>query len=115
MAADEAAEMGAHQQRAQHRRQGAAARKRADLGDARRGNGADQGPRRRRHGILVNAMLVGFIESDQWVHRAQATGVPLKDFLATMGKHIPLGRIGTAQEFANLKRIPVILKHSLHG
>jgi 3-oxoacyl-[acyl-carrier protein] reductase len=54
------------------------------------------------HGILVNAMLVGFIESDQWARRAQATGVPLKDFLAGMGKDIPLGRVGTAQEFANL-------------
>jgi 3-oxoacyl-[acyl-carrier protein] reductase len=54
------------------------------------------------HGILVNAMLVGLIESDQWVRRAQATGVPLRDVLANMGKDIPLGRVGTAQEFANL-------------
>jgi 3-oxoacyl-[acyl-carrier protein] reductase len=54
------------------------------------------------HGILVNAMLVGFIESDQWVRRAAKTGVPLEDFLANMGKEIPLGRVGTAQEFANM-------------
>ena len=54
------------------------------------------------HGILVNAMLVGFIESDQWVQRAAKTGVPLADFLADMGKEIPLGRVGTAQEFANM-------------
>jgi NAD(P)-dependent dehydrogenase (short-subunit alcohol dehydrogenase family) len=54
------------------------------------------------HGILVNAMLVGFIESDQWVQRAAKTGVPLEDFLANMGKEIPLGRVGTAQEFANM-------------
>ena len=54
------------------------------------------------HGILVNAMLVGLIESDQWVRRAQATGVPLRDVLANMAKDIPLGRVGTAQEFANL-------------
>jgi len=53
------------------------------------------------HGILVNALLVGFIESDQWVQRAAKLGVPLADFLAKMGKEIPLGRIGTAQEFAN--------------
>ena len=52
-------------------------------------------------GILVNALLVGFIESDQWVQRAEKTGVPLAEFLAKMGKEIPMGRVGTAQEFAN--------------
>jgi 3-oxoacyl-[acyl-carrier protein] reductase len=54
------------------------------------------------HGILVNALLVGLIESDQWVQRAARTGVPLADFLGRMGKEIPLGRVGTAQEFANV-------------
>jgi 3-oxoacyl-[acyl-carrier protein] reductase len=54
------------------------------------------------HGILVNALLVGFIESDQWVQRAAKANVPLEDFLANMGKDIPLGRVGTAQEFANM-------------
>jgi NAD(P)-dependent dehydrogenase (short-subunit alcohol dehydrogenase family) len=54
------------------------------------------------HGILVNAMLVGLIESDQWVRRAEAMKRPLEDVLADMGKEIPLGRVGTAQEFASL-------------
>jgi 3-oxoacyl-[acyl-carrier protein] reductase len=54
------------------------------------------------HGILVNAMLVGLIESDQWVRRAEATDTPLPTLLATMGKDIPLGRVGTAQEFASM-------------
>jgi NAD(P)-dependent dehydrogenase (short-subunit alcohol dehydrogenase family) len=54
------------------------------------------------HGILVNALLVGFIESDQWVQRAAKMGVPLTDFLAKMGKEIPIGRVGAAQEFANM-------------
>ncbi len=54
------------------------------------------------HGILVNALLVGLIESDQWVRRAESLGVPLGEFLANMGKDIPLGRVGKAQEFANL-------------
>jgi 3-oxoacyl-[acyl-carrier protein] reductase len=54
------------------------------------------------HGILVNAMLVGLVESDQWVRRARALDRPLADVLADMGKDIPLGRVGTAQEFANL-------------
>jgi 3-oxoacyl-[acyl-carrier protein] reductase len=54
------------------------------------------------HGILVNALLVGFIESDQWVQRAAKLKVPVVDFLANMGREIPLGRVGTAQEFANV-------------
>src|SRR5579885_1706530 len=53
------------------------------------------------HGILVNALLVGFIESDQWAQRAAKLGVPLADFLAKMGKEVPMGRVGAAQEFAN--------------
>jgi 3-oxoacyl-[acyl-carrier protein] reductase len=53
------------------------------------------------HGILVNALLVGFIESEQWVQRAADLGMPLEDFLAKMGKEVPIGRVGTAQEFAN--------------
>ena len=54
------------------------------------------------HGILVNGLLVGFLESDQWVQRAAKLGVPLPEFLANMGKQVPMGRVGTAQEFANV-------------
>jgi 3-oxoacyl-[acyl-carrier protein] reductase len=54
------------------------------------------------HGILVNALLVGFIESDQWVRRAEARDIPLAELLAEMGRDIPLGRVGRAQEFANM-------------
>ncbi len=54
------------------------------------------------HGILVNGLLVGFIESDQWVRRAAELGVPLDEFLANMGRQVPMGRVGTAQEFANV-------------
>jgi len=54
------------------------------------------------HNILVNALLVGRIESDQWVQRAQQLGKPLPEFLAEMGKAIPLGRVGRAEEFANM-------------
>jgi NAD(P)-dependent dehydrogenase (short-subunit alcohol dehydrogenase family) len=52
------------------------------------------------HGILVNAMLVGFIESDQHVQAAARANVPYGDFLAQRGKTIPLGRMGTAEEIA---------------
>jgi 3-oxoacyl-[acyl-carrier protein] reductase len=56
------------------------------------------------HNVLVNAVLVGRIESDQWVrrHAAEPAGRSLKEFYAEMGKSIPMGRIGTAEEFANM-------------
>jgi NAD(P)-dependent dehydrogenase (short-subunit alcohol dehydrogenase family) len=54
------------------------------------------------HNILVNGLMTGFIESDQWVQRAAALGVPLDAFLANMGRQVPMGRIGAAQEFANV-------------
>ena len=54
------------------------------------------------HNILVNAMLVGLIEADQHVQAARKKGVPLEEYIAGMEKDIPLGRIGKAEEFANL-------------
>jgi 3-oxoacyl-[acyl-carrier protein] reductase len=56
------------------------------------------------HNILVNAVLVGRIESDQWVrrHAGESKGRSLEDFYAEMGKAIPLGRVGSAEEFANM-------------
>jgi NAD(P)-dependent dehydrogenase (short-subunit alcohol dehydrogenase family) len=56
------------------------------------------------HNILVNAMLVGLIMSDQWVkrHAAQAPGTDFEVFAKNLAKGTPLGRIGTAEEFANL-------------
>jgi NAD(P)-dependent dehydrogenase (short-subunit alcohol dehydrogenase family) len=54
--------------------------------------------------IRVNAVLIGLIESDQWVRRAASTGTPLADLYHQLGtgSGIPLGRVGTAQEFADL-------------
>ena len=56
------------------------------------------------HNILVNAMLVGLIMSDQWVkrHAAQAPDTDFEVFAKNLAKGTPLGRIGTAEEFANL-------------
>lgn len=56
------------------------------------------------HNVLVNAMLVGRIESDQWVrrHAKENKGRAIQAYYDEMGKSIPLGRVGTAQEFANL-------------
>ena len=50
--------------------------------------------------ILVNALLVGKIESDQWVRRADRLGVPLEAVLKDLAGNIPLGRVGRAEEFA---------------
>ncbi|MBP1299241.1 MULTISPECIES: SDR family oxidoreductase [Bradyrhizobium] len=56
------------------------------------------------HNILVNALLVGLIMSDQWVkrHAAQAPSTDFGEFAKGLAKGTPLGRIGTAEEFANL-------------
>lgn len=56
-----------------------------------------------RHNVLVNALLVGRIESDQWVrrHAAEGQNQTLEAYYANMGKSLPMGRLGTAQEFAN--------------
>jgi NAD(P)-dependent dehydrogenase (short-subunit alcohol dehydrogenase family) len=54
------------------------------------------------HNVLVNALLVGFIEADQHVQAAKRAGVDLKDYIAARAKDIPLGRIGRAEEFANM-------------
>ena len=54
------------------------------------------------HNVLVNALLVGQIVSDQWMrrHAAQGANTPFEDFAAKLGANIPLGRMGRAEEFA---------------
>ena len=54
------------------------------------------------HNVLVNAMLVGIIRADQHVQRAKRTNVALADYYEAHNKQIPLGRVGEAEEFANL-------------
>jgi 3-oxoacyl-[acyl-carrier protein] reductase len=57
------------------------------------------------HNVLVNAMLVGLIDSDQWQrrHKAIGKGETYDQFLAGMSKgRIPLGRMGKAEEFARM-------------
>ncbi len=56
-----------------------------------------------RHNVLVNALLVGRIESDQWVrrHATEGKNQTIDAYYADMGKGLPMGRLGTSQEFAN--------------
>lgn len=55
-----------------------------------------------KHNVLVNAVLVGRIESDQWVQRAKNVGKDISEFYDEMSDVVPMGRIGTAEEFANI-------------
>lgn len=56
------------------------------------------------YNVLVNAVLVGLIQTDQWVrgHAAENKGRTMEAYLGEMAKRVPLGRIGTAEEFANM-------------
>jgi NAD(P)-dependent dehydrogenase (short-subunit alcohol dehydrogenase family) len=61
---------------------------------------SEVGPR----GIRANAILIGIIESGQWVRRAAAAGISIEEYYRTTAQnaHIPLGRVGRADEFADL-------------
>ena len=56
------------------------------------------------HNVLVNALLVGRIESNQWVkrHATENKGRSIDAFYDEMGQMIPMGRVGTSEEFANM-------------
>jgi NAD(P)-dependent dehydrogenase (short-subunit alcohol dehydrogenase family) len=55
-------------------------------------------------GIRVNAVLIGFVESGQWVRIAESSGTELGAFYERFARDagIPLGRFGRAAEFADL-------------
>jgi NAD(P)-dependent dehydrogenase (short-subunit alcohol dehydrogenase family) len=55
-------------------------------------------------GIRVNAILIGLIESGQWVRAAAASGTALPQFYERLAANaaVPLGRVGRAEEFADL-------------
>ena len=58
------------------------------------------------HNVLVNGLLVGRIESDQWRNRWEATdkSQTYDEYLEAMAQDLklPMGRLGTAEEFANM-------------
>jgi len=56
------------------------------------------------HNVLVNALNIGRIESDQMVraHKASGSNDSLKAFIKAAGKSLPMGRLGYADECASL-------------
>jgi NAD(P)-dependent dehydrogenase (short-subunit alcohol dehydrogenase family) len=57
-----------------------------------------------RDNILVNALLTGQIITDQVANRYQREqpNISIEDYVSNIGKGIPIGRMGTALEYANL-------------
>ena len=51
-------------------------------------------------GIRVNTICIGLIESAQWQRRAGNR--PVAELYAEMGRRVPLGRMGKAEEYADL-------------
>ena len=56
------------------------------------------------HNVLCNAVLVGLIQTDQWVrgHAKENKGRTMEEYLGEMAQRIPMARVGTAEEFANM-------------
>ena len=101
-----AAQMGPHHQCAQHRRQGAGGRLDADLRLARGRHGADQGDgERRRRAQHPRQCDAGRPDRQRSMGEAARQEAPETDFDAftrDLAKGVPMGRMGTAEEFANL-------------
>ena len=56
------------------------------------------------HNVLVNALMIGSIKSDQ-IRRAydrSDKSLGFEDFMANAGKSLPMGRMGEAEECANV-------------
>ena len=54
--------------------------------------------------VLVNAILIGKVKSAQWTrfHARDNPAISFEEYLRAQGRTIPLGRVGEAEEFANL-------------
>ena len=54
--------------------------------------------------VLVNGLCTGLLVTAQWtaMHQRAAPELSFDDFIARTGERIPVGRMGDAEEFANL-------------
>jgi 3-oxoacyl-[acyl-carrier protein] reductase len=52
--------------------------------------------------ILVNTVSLGLVRAGQHERKAEKAGVPVEQLYASMAKDIPLGRVGRAEEAANV-------------
>ena len=52
--------------------------------------------------ILVNTVCVGLIKSAQHERKARELGIDLEQHYVDLGKNVPLGRVGEAEEVANV-------------
>ena len=57
------------------------------------------------HNVLVNALLVGFIDSAQVPQMAENAGMGLREFVIKRSNEIPMGRPGRTEELANLRPV----------
>ena len=50
----------------------------------------------------MNTVCIGLLKSAQWERRAAAAHRPAAELYAEMAARVPLGRIGEAEEYADL-------------
>jgi 3-oxoacyl-[acyl-carrier protein] reductase len=55
-----------------------------------------------RDNILVNTVCPGRIMTDRFLGGARQAGLPTEQYVAKTSHDVPLGRIGTPEEFANV-------------
>lgn len=53
-------------------------------------------------GILVNTVCIGLVRAGQHETKAAKAGVDVEKLYADMGRNVPLGRVGRAEEVANV-------------
>ncbi len=53
-------------------------------------------------GVTINAVLPGRIMTDRFLGGAKHAGISVDEYLSRSSRDIPLGRIGTPEEFANV-------------
>ena len=92
---------------------------RADFRLARRGNGDDQGAGGRRRALWrAGERAVHGPHRDRpdsaALRAGEAKCISYEEFVAEYGRDIPLGRMGTAEEYANMACFPGVRRRLLH-